>query len=166
MSIVPRDFDCQELDPIDIVETLAEERLWDFDRIAADQIAMAIQGTWGTYSVTVAWSARDETLRLICAFEIVVPPKRLSAAYATMCLANDKCWTGAFVFWPHQKMMAYRYGLNLTGDAEASSAQINDMVRSAVAACERFYLAFQEICGRTTPEAAIAMAINETYGRA
>ena len=89
MSIVPRDFDCQELDPIDIVETLAEERLWDFDRIAADQIAMAIQGTWGTYSVTVAWSARDETLRLICAFEIVVPPKRLSAAYATMCLAND-----------------------------------------------------------------------------
>ena len=48
MGIVERDFDCEELHPIDIVETLAEERSWDFDRIAADQIAMAIEGTWRT----------------------------------------------------------------------------------------------------------------------
>ena len=60
MGIVERDFDCEELHPIDIVETLAEERSWDFDRIADDQIAMAIEGTWRTYSVTLAWSARDE----------------------------------------------------------------------------------------------------------
>ena len=61
MGIVERDFDCEELHPIDIVETLAEERSWDFDRIADDQIAMAIEGSWRTYSVTLAWSARDES---------------------------------------------------------------------------------------------------------
>ena len=48
--------------------------------------------------------------------------------------------------------MGYRYGLNLAGGAQASSAQINDMVRAAVAACERFYPAFQLVAwGGETP---------------
>ena len=79
MGIVERDFDCEELHPIDIVETLAAERSWDFDRIADDQIAMAIEGSWRTYSVTLAWSAHDETLRLICAFELAPPARRIAA---------------------------------------------------------------------------------------
>ena len=78
MGIVERDFDAEDLHPIDIVETLAEERSWDFDRIADDQIAMAIEGSWRTYSVTLAWSARDESLRLICAELACAPPARLS----------------------------------------------------------------------------------------
>ena len=84
MGIVERDFDCEELHPIDIVETLAEERSWDFDRIADDQIAMAIEGSWRTYSVTLAWSARDETLRLICAFDMAPPARRVAALHAAM----------------------------------------------------------------------------------
>lgn len=167
MSIVERDFDCEEIHPIDIVETLAEERSWDFDRIADDQIAMAIEGSWRTYSVTLAWSAQDESLRLICAFDMAPPVKRLSALHKTMALANDKCWSGAFTLWPEQKMMVYRYGLNLAGGAMASSAQINDMVRCAVMAAERFYPAFQLVCwGNETPEKALGIAMTEAYGRA
>ncbi|PJN93232.1 hypothetical protein CNY89_22540 [Amaricoccus sp. HAR-UPW-R2A-40] len=48
MAIVERDFNTEDLHPIDIVESLAEERSWDFDRIADDQIAMAIEGAWST----------------------------------------------------------------------------------------------------------------------
>ena len=167
MSIVERDFDCEDLHPIDIVESLAEARSWDFDRIAEDQIAVAVEGSWRTYSVTLAWSARDETLRLICAFDMKPPARRLSALANAMCLANDRCWTGSFVLWRDQNLMGYRYGLNLAGGAVASSAQINDMVRCAVAACERFYPAFQLVAWRgETPEKALEMAIAEAYGRA
>lgn len=167
MGIVERDFDCEELHPIDIVETLAEERSWDFDRIADDQIAMAIEGTWRTYSVTLAWSAQDETLRLICAFDLAPPARRRAALFHAMALANDRCWTGAFVLWPDQKLMVYRYSLNLTGGAQATSAQINDMVRTAVAAAERFYPAFQLVAwGGETPEKALGIAMAEAYGRA
>ena len=167
MSIVERDFDCEELHPIDIVETLAEERSWDFDRIADDQIAMAIEGSWRTYSVTLAWSARDETLRLICAFDMAPPARRTAALHSVMCLANDKCWSGAFVLWRDQKLIGYRYGLNLSGGAQASSAQINDIVRAAVTACERFYPAFQLVAwGGETPEKALGIAMTEAYGRA
>ncbi len=167
MSIVERDFTSEELHPIDIVESLAEERSWDFDRIADDQIAMAIEGSWRTYSVTLAWSAREETLRLICAFEMAPPARRLGAIYKTMALANDKCWSGAFVLWPEQKMMVYRYSLNLAGGAQAGASQINDMLRAAVMASERFYPAFQLVAwGGETPEKALGIAMTEAYGRA
>jgi hypothetical protein len=167
MGIVERDFDVEDLHPIDIVETLAEERSWDFDRIADDQIAMAIEGSWRTYSVTLAWSAHEESLRLICAFDMAPPARRIAALAQAMCLANDRCWSGAFVLWRDQKLMGYRYSLNLSGGAQATSAQITDMVRAAVSACERFYPAFQLVAwGNERPEKALGIAISEAYGRA
>lgn len=45
-----------DLHPIDIVENLASHHDWDFDRIADDQIAMAVEGQWRTYSLTLALS--------------------------------------------------------------------------------------------------------------
>jgi hypothetical protein len=167
MGIIERDFVTGEVHPIDIAETLAEQRSWDFDRIADDQIAMAITGAWRTYSVTLAWSAREESLRLICAFELQPPKKRLPALYTAMALANDRCWSGAFVLWPQQKLMAYRYSLNLRGGAQATDGQVNDLVRAAVTACERFYPAFQLVAwGGEAPEKALGIAMSEAYGRA
>ncbi|WP_424933837.1 YbjN domain-containing protein [Amaricoccus macauensis] len=167
MSYVERDFDCEELHPIDIVETLAEERDWDFDRIGDDQIAMAIEGTWSTYSVTLALSHQDQSLRLICAFPMDPPEERLRELYTVMGMANDKCWSGAFTMWSEQSLMAYRYSLNLAGGAQASSAQINDMVRCAIAVCERFYPAFQLVAaGEDSAENSLGMAMAEAYGRA
>ena len=167
MAIVERDFNTEDLHPIDIVESLAEERDWDFDRIADDQIAMAIEGAWGTYSVTLAFSGREETLRLICAFEMAPGSKRMAAFHKLMALANDKCWTGAFVHWPEQKLLVYRYSLNLAGGAQATPEQIQDMLRNAVMACERFYPAFQLVSwAEKTPAEAMKVAIAEAYGRA
>ena len=167
MGIVERDFDCEDIHPIDILESLAEAQSWDFDRIAADQIAVAIEGSWRTYSVTLAWSAHDECLRLLAAFDLAVPVRRRAALNSAMALANDLCWSGAFVHWPEQKLMAYRYGLNLSGGAQASSIQIQDMVRAAVMACERFFPAFQLVAhGNEVPEKALGIAMTEAYGRA
>ena len=71
MDIVDRLFDNEDGDPIDIVETLAEHYDWDFDRITEDQIAVTIEGSWRTYAVTLSWCAFDESLRIVCSFEII-----------------------------------------------------------------------------------------------
>ncbi len=68
MSLSEQFMDVDDLHPIDIVATLAEHHAWDFDCVADDQIAMAVIGQLRTYSITLAWSAQDETLRLICTF--------------------------------------------------------------------------------------------------
>jgi len=123
----------EDLHPIDMAETLAEHFEWDFDRVADDQIAMAIEGQWRTYSITLAWSAYENTLRLICTFEMEPPSERMEEVYRALNAVNDMCWAGAFTFWEEQKLMVYRYGLVLAGEAAVEPEQIDRLVGAAVA---------------------------------
>ena len=156
-----------EIHPIDIVEHLAEHHEWEFDRIEENQIAMAVQGQWRTYSITLAWSGFDETLRLICSFEMEPPEEKLTDLYETLNVANDRCWTGAFTFWEDQKLMVYRYGLVLTGGQIATAEQIDAMISSAVLTAEKYYPAFQLVVyDNQSPNKAMQVAIAEAYGHA
>ena len=156
-----------DLHPIDLVEYIAEHHKWDFDRIAEDQIAMAVEGQWRTYSITLAWSAYDETLRLICTFEMEPPAEKLGALYELLNLVNDQCWAGAFTFWADQQLMVYRYGLVLSGGQHAGPEQIDTMIGAAVMSAERYYPALQLLVwGDQSPKAAMDVAIAEAYGRA
>lgn len=157
----------EDLHPIDIVEHLAEHHDWDFDRIGDDQIAMAVEGQWRTYSITLAWSNYDETLRMVCSFEMEPPSDREAKLYELLNKMNDQCWAGAFTYWANQKLMVYRYGLVLAGGQMASPDQIDTMISAAVLSAERYYPAIQLVTwGNRTPEEAMQVAIAEAYGRA
>ena len=162
--------DCDDLHPIDIVEHIAEHHEWDFDRVNDDQIAMAVEGQWRTYSITLAWSGYDETLRLISTFEMEPPKDRLPAIYETLNRANDMCWAGAFTYWEEQRLMVYRYGLVMGQDQIVAPDQVNRLISFAVSTSERFYPAFQLVAWSedpiVTPKEAMNVAIGEAYGRA
>ncbi|WP_278923033.1 MULTISPECIES: YbjN domain-containing protein [Pseudophaeobacter] len=156
-----------EAHPIDIVENLAAHHDWDFDRIGDDQIAMAVEGQWRTYSLTLAWSGYEETLRLICSFEMEPPTAMIPQLYELINLMNDQCWAGGFTYWADHKVMLYRYGLVLAGGQSASPEQIDAMIHAAVSSCERYYPAIQlTTWADRSPKDAIQVAIAETYGRA
>jgi len=161
------DYLSDDIHPIDIVETLAEHHAWDFDRMGDDQIAMAVEGQWRTYSLTLAWSDADETLRLICTFEMEPPEERLPQLYDLLNRCNDMVWTGGFTWWAEQKLMVWRYGLCLAGGQMAGPEQIDRLISGAILAAERFYPAFQlATWGDHTPAEAMKVAIAEAYGRA
>ncbi|QIE55439.1 diacylglyceryl transferase [Pikeienuella piscinae] len=167
MEAVEHDFNTDDLNPIDIVETLAERRDWEFDRVGEDQIAMAVEGVWRTYSLTLAWCGRDETLRLISTFEMDPPAERRAELALLLDRANDLIWSGCFNLWDEQKLMVFRYGLTLAGGAVATASQIDAMLRGAVSAAERFYPAFQLVAwGEESAEAALAIAMSDAVGRA
>tara|TARA_B110000977_G_scaffold197922_1_gene281635 strand:- start:171 stop:671 length:501 start_codon:yes stop_codon:yes gene_type:complete len=156
-----------DVHPIDIVESLAGHHDWVFDRISDEQIAMEVEGQWRTYQVTLAWSAYDETLRLICTFEMEPPEDKIPALYGLLNDINDRCWAGAFTYWAEQQMMVYRYGLVLSGGHVASPDQIDTMIGAAVMSAERYYPAMQLVVwGDKTPAQALQVAIAEAYGRA
>ncbi|MGH1425850.1 MAG: YbjN domain-containing protein [Pseudooceanicola sp.] len=156
-----------DLHPIDIVENLAEHHDWDFDRIGDDQIAMAVEGQWRTYSITLAWSGYDETLRLVCTFEMEPPADSMPRIYELLNHVNDQCWAGSFTWWAEQKLMVYRYGLVLSGGQMASPEQIDTLISAAVMSAERYYPAFQLTAwGDQSPADALQVAIAEAYGRA
>ena len=167
MSLSEQYFTSDDLHPIDIVEHLAEHHDWDFDRVGDDQIAMAVEGQWRTYSITLAWSPADETLRLICTFEMDPPKDRMADVYEVLNATNDMCWAGACTFWAPQKRMVYRDGLVLAGGQVAGPEQIDTLINAAVMAAERFYPAFQLVAwADREPEDAMQVAMTEAYGRA
>lgn len=167
MALSEQLFEGEDLHPIDIVETLAEQYDWEFDRLADDQICMLVEGQWKSYSITLAWSDFDETLKLVCTFEMEPPQERLGAIYEILNEANDQCWAGAYTYWAEQKLMVYRYGLVLAGGSVATPDQINTLINVAVLSAERFYPAFQLAAwGNQTPKEAMQVAIAEAYGRA
>lgn len=156
-----------ELHPIDVVEDLATHHQWEFDRISEEQIAMTVEGQWRNYAVTLAWSAYDETLRLICTFEMEPPEERHPALFALLNEVNDQCWAGAFTYWSEEKIMVYRYGLVLAGGQCATLDQIDTMIGAAVLSAERYYPAMQLVTwANKTPVEALQVAIAEAYGRA
>ncbi|MFC4213717.1 YbjN domain-containing protein [Pseudophaeobacter arcticus] len=156
-----------DIHPIDIVENLAAHHDWDFDRIGDDQIAMAVEGQWRTYSLTLAWSAYEETLRLVCSYEMEPPASKIPQLYELINLMNDQCWAGGFTYWADHKVMLYRYGLVLAGGQSASPEQVDAMIHAAVSNCERYYPAIQlATWADKSPRDAIQVAIAEAYGRA
>jgi hypothetical protein len=156
-----------DLHPIDIVENIASHHDWDFDRIADDQIAMAIEGQWRTYSLTLAWSDYDECLRMVCSFEMEPPKNKEAALYELINKMNDQCWTGSFTYWAEQKLMMFRYGLVLAGGQMATPQQVDAIVQTAVINCERYYPAIQlTTWGDRPADEAMDVAIAEAYGRA
>lgn len=156
-----------DIHPIDIVETVATHHEWDFDRLAEDQIAMVVEGQWRSYSLTLAWSPCEEVLRLVCTFEMEPPEDRLPILYEALNLVNDQVWDGNFTFWYAQKLMVWRYGLVMAGEAMASTEQVNQMISNAIAACERFYPCFQLVgWTNSTASSAVDVAIGRAYGRA
>lgn len=156
-----------DVDPIDITQHIAEAHDWEFDRIGDDQIALAVEGRWRSYQITLAASDRDETLRLVATFDLDPGEARLGPVLELMNLVNDSCWAGAFTWWADEKMIVWRYGLMLSGGQQAAPEQIDAMITVAVSACERFYPAFQLVgWGDKTPTEAMQVAIAEAYGRA
>jgi len=157
----------EDLHPIDIVEHLAADHDWEFDRVGDDQIAMAVEGRWRTYSITLAWSGYDQTLRMVCTFEMDPPEEKLPALYHLLNEVNDQCWAGAFTYWAEQKLMVYRYGLVMAGAPAVHPDQVDTLIRSAVLSAERFYPAFQLAAwGDRSPRDAMQVAIAEAYGHA
>ncbi len=166
MSLSEQYFE-DDIHPIDIVENVASHHDWDFDRLGDDQIAMAVEGQWRTYSITLAWSDYDETLRMVCTFEMEPPESALPGLYELINAMNDQCWAGAFTYWADQKLMVYRYGLVLAGGQVASPEQIDTMINAAVSSAERYYPAIQlHVWGGRSPKDAMQVAIAEAYGRA
>ncbi|WP_045387334.1 YbjN domain-containing protein [Falsirhodobacter sp. alg1] len=167
MSMLDTNLVDADLHPIDAVESVAQAKDWSFDRLNDDRIALTVTGLWRTYSLTLAWSAADETLRLICTFEMDPPKARRGMLYDLLNRVNDSVWCGCFSYWTEQKMMVWRYGLLLSGGQTVGPEQIERLMHDAVSAAERFYPAFQLVAwGNTPPAQAIHIAIAETYGRA
>ena len=130
-------------------------------------MAVQVPGSWCDYSLYFAWNDEMEAIHFTCAFDLRVPQNKRSPITELLALANEKLWLGHFSVWEEEMLPLFRHVLLLRGTRGPSSAQINDLVETALSECERFYPAFQYVIwgGKSATEA-VAASMLDIHGEA
>lgn len=152
--------------PVDMVEEIATNHDWSFERSAPDELTMTVAGTGCDYHISLTWREDLEALHLACAFDFRVTKARLSEVHRVIAQINEQLWLGHFDLWYDDGMLLYRNGLLLAG-AQTHAGQCEGLLKAALEACERYYQSFQFVlwAGKTAEEA-LAASMFETQGQA
>lgn len=166
MRLARRD-DLEEATALDLAEAVAARYGWTCARSAPDRLSLQVEAQWRSYALTLAWSGREQMLRLLCTFEMEPPAGKLPQLHEILNRINDSIWDGTFTWWPEPRLMVFRYALLLDGDQSASPEQIDRMLLAAVGNAERYYPALQLVTwGDRPPEEAMRAAIGAVAGYA
>jgi len=154
-------------DPLDVVERLAAQSGWSFERASEDEITLLVAGQWTDYQLSFTWMEHIEALHLACAFDLKVPERRRAEMIELVTRVNEQLWVGHFDLWINDGLVMYRHALVLAGAADMSAKQCGALLGTALEACERYYQAFQFVlwAGKSAREA-IEATMFETSGEA
>ncbi len=152
--------------PLAVVEDIAADNNWSFERSGEDEVTIVSKGDWTDYQLSFTWMSEIEALHLACAFDMKIPTPRRAEVQRLIAAINEQLWVGHFDIWTHTGMIMYRQALVLPGGLTASTAQCESMLVGAIHACERYYPAFQFVvwAGKTASEA-MSAAMFDTAGR-
>src|SRR5437879_10551706 len=128
--------------PLAVVEDIAANRNWSFERSGEDEVTIVSKGEWTDYQLSFTWMTEIEALHLACAFDMKIPPARRAEVQKLIAAMNEQLWIGHFDLWTHTGMIMHRQALVLPGGLPASTAQSESMLAGETHACERYYPAF------------------------
>ena len=69
--------------PLAVVEDIAADHNWSFERSGEDEVTIVSKGDWTDYQLSFTWMSEIEALHLACAFDMKIPraaPRRGAAA--------------------------------------------------------------------------------------
>jgi hypothetical protein len=159
--------DDQRVNPLDVVERLANGNDWSFERATDNEITIAVVGKWTDYQLSYTWMDDLETLHLACAFDLKVPERRRGEVQTLIAIINEQLWIGHFDLWINQGLVMFRHALVLPGEMAVSGQQCEALIATALKTCEGYFSAFQFVvwAGKTANEALKAVMF-ETSGEA
>jgi hypothetical protein len=153
--------------PVDVIEQVAHNNDWSFERTGDDEISISVAGTWTDYQVSFSWMEDFEALHLACAFDIKVPENRTLEVMRLLSLINEQMLFGHFDLWEQEGAIMFRQSLLLAGGAEPTSQQVEVLLSSALEACECYFQAFQFVVwSGTSAKEALSSVLFETFGNA
>ena len=153
--------------PLDVIEMVAHDNEWAFERSGDNEIAISVSGRWAQYVVSYSWMEDCEALHIACAFDMKVARNRHSEVQKLVGLINEQLLMGHFDFWQREHVIMYRQSLLLAGGLDPTERQIEALLAGAVDACESYYSAFQYVVwSAQSARSALEAALFETAGNA
>ena len=89
MSLLEGTIDSR-INPLAVVEDIAADNNWAFERSGEDEVTIVSKGSWTDYQLSFTWMAEIESLHLACAFDMKIPPAR-RAGGIFMSKAQARC---------------------------------------------------------------------------
>jgi hypothetical protein len=157
----------RQSNPVDMIEYVAANNDWSFERSGEDEIAMTVAGHWADYHISFSWMEEFEALHLGCAFDIKVPENRVNEVIKLLFAINGQVLMGHFDLWRQEDVAIFRQSLLLAGGAEPTNRQVEVLLSSALDTCEMYYQAFQfVIWSGMEANRALEAVLFETVGEA
>ncbi|MBX3598168.1 MAG: YbjN domain-containing protein [Rhizobiaceae bacterium] len=157
----------REAHPVDVIEQVAQNNDWAFERAGDDEISISVIGNWSDYHASFSWMEDFEALHLACAFDLKVPENRVTEVMRLLSLINEQLLLGHFDLWEQEGAIMFRQSLLLCGGAEPTSRQVEVLLSSALEACECYFQAFQFVVwSGTSAREALSHVLFETAGSA
>ena len=119
MSLLESNIDSSN-NPLAVVEDIASDNNWAFERSGEDEVTIVSKGNWTDYQLSFTWMAEIEALHLACAFDMKVPEQRLPQVQQLIAMINEQLWIGHFDVWMQNGMVMFRHALVLAGGVPAS----------------------------------------------
>lgn len=153
--------------PLEVVEQVAALREWSCERSGSDEITILAKGQWADYTISFTWMHDLEVLHVACSFDMKIPDARKAEVQRLIASVNEQMWIGHFDLWLASGLVMHRHALLLVGGVEATRAQCEALLATAVEACERYFPAFQFVvwAGKSASEA-MSAALFDTAGEA
>ena len=161
-------FDYDESDPLEIVENLAENHDWEFNRIGDDHVAIVIEGLWRHYFMSLSKSNLDDgMIKLVCTFELTGKEKFKDQLFDVLNFINQEVWVGSFTYSQEKELLIFRYGISFTDIYSPTYEQISNLLEKTFECCERYYPVFQAVySGSSNINEALDLALGSTNGEA
>ena len=153
--------------PLAVVEDIAADHNWSFERSGEDEVTIVSKGNWTDYQLSFTWMTEIEALHLACAFDMKIPGPRRAEVQRLIAGINEQLWIGHFDLWTQDGMVMFRHALVLAGGVEATSQQCQALLSSALESCEGYFPAYQFVVWAGKPaRQALDAAMFETSGEA
>ena len=75
MSLLEGTIDSRN-NPLAVVEDIAADNNWAFERSGEDEVTIVSKGDWTDYQLSFTWMGEIEALHLACAFDMKIPQAR------------------------------------------------------------------------------------------
>ena len=167
MPVLAAEEQRREIHPVDLIEQIASQHKWEFERDSEDEINLSVAGHWTDYKISLSWMEDFEALHMACAFDVKVPESRISEVTRLLALINEQMLIGHFDLWAAEGAIMFRQTLMLNGGAIPTGEQVECLLISALESSERYFQAFQFVVwAGNTAETAMDCALFETSGSA
>lgn len=128
---------------IDMLEAIAKESDWNYNRGSPEEISTEIQAQWKTYQLLFFENTDDELLDVECNLDLKIPTEKHIEIFRLCAHINREITLGHLDIDLEQSCVCYHYTGLLAGHEDTGADYIAELINYVIFDLDRFYPAFK-----------------------